>query len=203
MHPTAYNNQSVNLHRHLAPPVLDDLQHLGTSLLTVRKTAGPTQSTVYSHSFTPWHLETNSRRHWKYLHRLLTGRMLQTGSPILPKDQLKQPLSQGLVIRLLDPVGDHLSSLGSLLQVRGILLGGQSSSTSTTASEAIIGIDDFGLEIDQLNQLPLRDIGEIPLLHSNLVLGDLRLQGNLVMVLGVSPGITISSGGDAPVLEAQ
>ena len=57
-----------------------------------------------------------------------------------------------------------------------------------------IGIDDFGLEIDQLNQLPLRDIGEIPLLHGNLVLGDIRLQGNLVMVLGVSPGITISSG---------
>jgi hypothetical protein len=63
-----------------------------------------------------------------------------------------------------------------------------------------IGIDDFGLEIDQLNQLPLRDIGEIPLLHGNLVLGDIRLLGSLVMVLA---GIPASVGYIDSIFEAS
>jgi hypothetical protein len=49
----------VNLQQHLIDLILDDLRRLGTPLLTVRKTAGPSQSTVYSHSFIPWHPETN------------------------------------------------------------------------------------------------------------------------------------------------
>jgi hypothetical protein len=51
-----------------------------------------------------------------------------------------------------------------------------------------IGIDDFGLEIDQINQFTTQRHREFPLLHGNLVLGDIRLLGNLVMVLVVLAG---------------
>jgi hypothetical protein len=72
----AIRNRAVNFQQHLFLLILDDLQRLGTPLLlTVRKTAGPShQSTVYSHVLL-W-LETDGRRRWKVLHRLLTGKML-------------------------------------------------------------------------------------------------------------------------------
>jgi hypothetical protein len=88
------------------------------------------------------------------LHRLLIGRMLQTGSPILPNRPAKQPLSQALVIRLLGSVGDHLSSLGSDSKSGASILGGQPSSMTASLS---------GLEIQpKLTSLPLRDIGKSP-----------------------------------------
>jgi hypothetical protein len=143
----------VNLHRHLAPSVLDDLQHLGTPFLTIRKTAGPTQFTVYSHSFIPWHLETNSRRHWEIPASSPHRKDASDRVTNLANRSAKQPLSQGLVIRLLGPVGDHLSSLGS-----------------SKIGASFLGISrqrhrhrHVGLGIrPKLTSLLLRDIGKTP-----------------------------------------
>jgi hypothetical protein len=128
--------ESVNLQQHLFDLVLDDLRRLGIPLTPDCPKDCRSHSSInrVQSRFT---LAGNRRPSPSgEMHRLLTGRMLQTGSPILPNRPAKQPLSQGLVIRLLGPVEDHLSSLGSS-KIGASFLGEQPSST---ASEAVIGV---------------------------------------------------------------
>ena len=104
------------------------------------------------------------------------------GSSIMPIDRIKGLPSQALGNRLLGSVGDHLPSLGSLPSPGH--LEGQSSSMTTSESLA------FGLENQpKLTSLPFKDIGEIPLSHGDLGLGDIRPTGSLVMVLAGTSSI--------------